>query len=105
MTVHADKLFTNAIVLTMDEKYSMYEPGAVAVKGNSIIPCPIAIIIPACGVSLPLPIVIAVIGPGAITPDNEINVTSIKKENKDKEFSMIRNIDYFLFNSNYLYDG
>ena len=33
----ADILLTNAIVLTMDEKLNLYEPGAVAVKGNSIL--------------------------------------------------------------------
>jgi len=32
-----DLLFTNAIVLTMDESLSQYENGAVAVKGNSIV--------------------------------------------------------------------
>lgn len=33
----ADILFTNAIVLTMDEALHQYEPGAVAVKGDQII--------------------------------------------------------------------
>ena len=33
----ADILLTNAIVLTMDKKLNLYEPGAVAVKGNSIL--------------------------------------------------------------------
>ena len=32
----ADILFTNAIVLTMDEELHQFEPGAVAVTGNSI---------------------------------------------------------------------
>ena len=32
----ADWIFHNAIVLTMDEKYNIYEPGAVAVMGDSI---------------------------------------------------------------------
>ena len=32
-----DVLLTNAIVLTMDKNLNMYEPGAVAVKGNEII--------------------------------------------------------------------
>jgi 5-methylthioadenosine/S-adenosylhomocysteine deaminase len=32
----ADILFTNAIVLTMDEEFHQFEPGAVAVTGNSI---------------------------------------------------------------------
>ncbi len=33
----ADILFTNAIVLTMDEEFHQYEPGAVAVLGNQIL--------------------------------------------------------------------
>ncbi|RJP54806.1 MAG: amidohydrolase [Anaerolineaceae bacterium] len=37
MTQKADTLFTNAIVLTMDEKLNQYDPGAVAVKGDTII--------------------------------------------------------------------
>lgn len=37
MTQKVDTLFINAIVLTMDEKLNQYDPGAVAVKGNSII--------------------------------------------------------------------
>ncbi|MBI3150602.1 MAG: amidohydrolase family protein [Chloroflexi bacterium] len=37
MTQKADKLFTNAIVLTMDGKLNQYDPGTVAVKGDSII--------------------------------------------------------------------
>jgi 5-methylthioadenosine/S-adenosylhomocysteine deaminase len=37
MTQKADTLFINAIVLTMDEKLTQYDPGAVAVKGDSII--------------------------------------------------------------------
>ncbi|GAB1469508.1 amidohydrolase family protein [Chloroflexota bacterium] len=37
MTQNVDTLFINAIVLTMDEKLNQYEPGAVAVKGDSII--------------------------------------------------------------------
>jgi len=32
-----DTLFTNAIVLTMDTEYHIYEPGAVAVDGDSIV--------------------------------------------------------------------
>ncbi|MBC7875780.1 MAG: amidohydrolase family protein [Anaerolineales bacterium] len=32
-----DTLFVNAIVLTMDEKLNQYDPGAVAVKGDSIV--------------------------------------------------------------------
>ena len=36
MTQAADILLTNAIVLTMDEKLALYEPGAVAVKGDTI---------------------------------------------------------------------
>ncbi len=32
-----DTILTNAIVLTMDEDFNLYEPGAVAVKGTSIV--------------------------------------------------------------------
>ena len=34
---HADVIFKNAIVLTMDQNYHIYDPGAVAVKGDSIL--------------------------------------------------------------------
>jgi 5-methylthioadenosine/S-adenosylhomocysteine deaminase len=37
MTQIIDTLFTNTLVLTMDEKLNQYFPGAVAVKGDSII--------------------------------------------------------------------
>jgi 5-methylthioadenosine/S-adenosylhomocysteine deaminase len=37
MTQKADTLFINAIVLTMDEKLTQYDPGAVAVKGDAIV--------------------------------------------------------------------
>ena len=37
MTQNADTLFTNAFVLTMDETLTQYSPGAVAVKGDSIV--------------------------------------------------------------------
>ncbi|MBI5824866.1 MAG: amidohydrolase family protein [Chloroflexi bacterium] len=37
MTQKADTLFTNAIVLTMDGKLNQYDPGAVAVQGDSIL--------------------------------------------------------------------
>ncbi|MBI2330765.1 MAG: amidohydrolase family protein [Chloroflexi bacterium] len=37
MTQKIDTLFINAIVLTMDEKLTQYDPGAVAVKGDSIV--------------------------------------------------------------------
>ena len=37
MTESCDLLLTNAIVLTMDEEMRQYEPGAVAVKGDSIL--------------------------------------------------------------------
>lgn len=37
MTQQVDILFTNALVLTMDEKLNQYDPGAVAVKGDSIV--------------------------------------------------------------------
>ncbi len=37
MTESVDTLFVNALVLTMDEDYAQYEPGAVAVRGDSIV--------------------------------------------------------------------
>jgi len=37
MTKKADTLLTNAIVLTMDAEFNQYEPGAVAVKADSIV--------------------------------------------------------------------
>jgi 5-methylthioadenosine/S-adenosylhomocysteine deaminase len=37
MTQTVDTLFTNALVLTMDEKLHQYFPGALAVKGDSIV--------------------------------------------------------------------
>jgi len=37
MTQSADLLLTNAIVLTMDEAFTEYEPGALAVSGDSIL--------------------------------------------------------------------
>src|SRR4030095_2727629 len=37
MTQQVDTLLTNALVLTMDENLTQYSPGAVAVKGDSII--------------------------------------------------------------------
>ena len=37
MTQNVDTLFTNAIVLTMDGKLNQYDPGAVAVKSDSIV--------------------------------------------------------------------
>ncbi|MEX1248533.1 MAG: amidohydrolase family protein [Anaerolineales bacterium] len=37
MAQKADVLFTNALVLTMDEELTQYEVGAVAVKGDSIL--------------------------------------------------------------------
>ncbi len=37
MTQKADIIFTNALVLTMDEKLTQYDPGAVAVLGDSIV--------------------------------------------------------------------
>jgi 5-methylthioadenosine/S-adenosylhomocysteine deaminase len=36
MTITADLLLINAVVLTMDEQYTYYEPGAVAVQGDAI---------------------------------------------------------------------
>lgn len=37
MTKACDQLLTNAIVLTMDEAYHQYEPGAVAIQGDTIV--------------------------------------------------------------------
>lgn len=37
MTTSTDIILTNAIVLTMDEEYSKYENGAVAIQGDSIL--------------------------------------------------------------------
>jgi len=37
MTQQVNTLFTNALVLTMDENFNQYFPGAVAVKGDSIV--------------------------------------------------------------------
>ena len=37
MTQPVDIILTNALVLTMDEKLTQYDPGAVAVRGNSIV--------------------------------------------------------------------
>ena len=37
MPQNIDTLFTNAIVLTMDAEYRIFEPGAVAVDGDSIV--------------------------------------------------------------------
>ena len=37
MTKACDLLLTNAIVLTMDEAYHQYEPGAVAIQGDTIV--------------------------------------------------------------------
>lgn len=37
MTKTADIILSNAIVLCMDEKLSLYEPGAVAIQGDSIL--------------------------------------------------------------------
>ncbi len=35
--IHADWILTNAIVLTMDDKFNLYETGAVVVSGDSIL--------------------------------------------------------------------
>ena len=37
MTQQVNTLFVNALVLTMDENFSQYSPGAVAVNGDSIV--------------------------------------------------------------------
>ena len=36
MTKHAKLIIKNAIVLTMDEDFTQFEPGAIAINGNSI---------------------------------------------------------------------
>ena len=36
MTIKVKTIIRNAIVLTMDEEFNQYDPGAVAVNGNSI---------------------------------------------------------------------
>lgn len=33
----ADLILKNAIVLTMDEAFNIYEPGAVAIRGDTIV--------------------------------------------------------------------
>jgi len=33
----ADILLTNAVVLTMDDQLTLYEPGAVAIRGDQIL--------------------------------------------------------------------
>ena len=35
--IKADLIFTNATILTMDDKYHIYKPGALAVEGDSIL--------------------------------------------------------------------
>ena len=35
--MNIDYLLTNAVVLTMDEQFHQYEPGAVAVRGDAIV--------------------------------------------------------------------
>ena len=37
MTKNCDILLINAIVLTMDEDFNQYEPGAVAIQNDSIL--------------------------------------------------------------------
>ena len=37
VTIDCDLLLTNAIVLTMDEAYHQYEPGALAIQGDTIL--------------------------------------------------------------------
>ena len=36
MKNHADQILYNAILLTMDDVYSIYEPGALAISGQNI---------------------------------------------------------------------
>ena len=37
MTRNVDCLFVNAHVLTMDDKLNQYNPGAVAISGDSVV--------------------------------------------------------------------
>ena len=37
MAEHAETLLTNAIVLTMDDELTQFDPGAVAISGDSIL--------------------------------------------------------------------
>ncbi len=37
MTIEADILLTNATVLTMDGELTLFDPGAVAIKGDSLV--------------------------------------------------------------------
>jgi len=37
MPKNVDIILTNALVLTMDEEFNQYTPGAVAVQGDSIV--------------------------------------------------------------------
>ena len=37
MSNNCDYLLTNALVLTMDEEFTQYTPGAIAVQGDSIL--------------------------------------------------------------------
>lgn len=37
MTISADLILKNAIVVTMDEQFNLYEPGAVAIQGETIL--------------------------------------------------------------------
>ncbi|MGE5251979.1 MAG: amidohydrolase, partial [Bacteroidota bacterium] len=37
MTLRADVLFSNALVLTMDGNLTQYHPGALAVRGDSVL--------------------------------------------------------------------
>ncbi|MFZ6020276.1 MAG: amidohydrolase family protein [Chloroflexota bacterium] len=37
MTISADLILKNAVVVTMDEQFNLYEPGAVAIRGETIL--------------------------------------------------------------------
>ena len=60
------------------------------ISGNSITPCPIATKAPAWGELFPFPNVTAVIGPGAMTPDKEINTASKRKAKRDIFFPYVK---------------
>ncbi|GAH47918.1 unnamed protein product, partial [marine sediment metagenome] len=45
------------------------------IRGNSIIPCPMAISVPAHRDRVPIATAAAVTGPGAITPESDITTT------------------------------
>ena len=60
-------------------------PGPNTIKtisGNSTMPCPTAISAPAYRERAPIAMAAAVTGPGAITPESDITITSAKKSSR-----------------------